>query len=637
MLVRLAQRKSVCSLPAFALVSAACGATERLDDSLRVDSGIRFDAGQSETAPDDEATVDDGTDEDAPGGSDAGPAMTVTDASDLEPNSEDAASTNCDASPPRRPSILSPEGNARDLARSELAVSASALEDDDGHELVAAEFEIRAVTLDIDPPLVWSGRSASTAMALAEGTFAGDVTALEFDRQYSLSVRFEDNGECNNLSEWSLPVLFTTADGSEELFDPSVVRVVEITIPTDNGSPSSWDSISEEAQADGCEVIPREYYVGSVTLDGTVFDGVGVRTKGGCGSSRTLDEKPSFKLKLDWDADANDDSCPEARRWLGRSTLTLNGGVQDSSAMREHLTYRYYREAGVPAPRTASVQVYVNGEYYGLYQNIETIDRRFLRRWFDTSAGKGAMYEGAYWCDFFSGEDAAFEDGHCWQREFELDTCDDAPDPTDDLQFFESDGTTPQDPWRFLAGLHGSLEQIADPELYYPGVRELIDWDAFLTYWATGAVVVDWDNYVYWQNNFRVYRDVGSATWHFLPWGVDQTWTEGGRNGEFSPLNVRGDVARLCLESSGTVDGNSCTDDAVARLESALGQFENSDWQPAIDEWQALLDPYMQLEDDRKEYDYEGWLRSVDELRDFVESRPTSLREELADWGVEIE
>ena len=44
--------------------------------------------------------------------------------------------------------------------------------------------------------------------------------------------------------------------------------------------------------------------------------------------------------------------------------------------------------------RIAYARLTVNGTYYGLYNNIETIDRRFLTRHF--SSNRGALYEGTY-------------------------------------------------------------------------------------------------------------------------------------------------------------------------------------------------------------------------------------------------
>jgi spore coat protein CotH len=554
-----------------------------------------------------------------------------------------ASNTACVQSIPERPTILSPVANAVNQSAAELTFAASPLADADGHLLVSAEFELRLADAAADTAPVWTGTATGTEMQLSLGQFslAGNPS-LAFDQRYALTVRYHDSGECNTVSPWSLPTFFTTTDGSDELFDPSIVRSIELTIPTDNGPPSSWESINSEAAADDCVAIRRNYYEGSVTFEGVSYPGVGIHIKGGCGSSRDLDGKASFKVNLEWDADPTDAVCPEKRRIYGKKTLSLNNGVQDDTAMHEHLTFDFYRAAGVPAPRTAAIQVSVNGVYFGLYQLIETVDRSLLRRWFDTSGGDGMMYEGAYFCDFINGDDAALEDGYCWDREFELDSCDGTPEPGDDLQTFEADGVTPQDPWQFARNLQTSLVELSPSASYFPAIGGLVDWDAFLTYWATSTIVFDWDNYAHNQNNFRFYHDTQSGLWHFLPWGVDQTWVvreaRGGGGGgggglTVNPLSARGDIARLCLEASGVLETQTCTDTYIAKLSQLVQTFESTDWITAIDTWQARLDPFIRMEDDRKSYTYEEWLEALEELRAFAADRPTLLREEVAEAG----
>jgi len=437
------------------------------------------------------------------------------------------------------------------------------------------------------------------------------------------------------------------SDDGDALFDPTRLLRIDITIPTDNGSPSSWDAINDQAPAEECVAQQRDYFEGSFTYEGIAYDDVGTRTKGGCGSWRYLEEKPSLKLNLTWDPDETDDDCPSERRLYGQKRLTLNNGVQDESAMREHLAYRFYRAVGIPAPRTAAIQVYVNGEYYGIYQLIESIERRFLRRWFNTSFGKGALYEGSYWCDFLTGEDSDPEDGSCWEREFELDSCDDEPDPEDDLQFFEADGVTPQDPWQFLEDLIATLEDIQDSGRYFPVIGETVDWEPFLTFWAASSIIIDWDGYAQWQNNFRIYHDSPTDLWYFIPWGTDQTWSEveagtGGWFGRgdtggaanFGIFEPGGDVARLCAEATGTdASGRTCMERYAEELYRQLEIFESIDWSSEIDAWSDLLDAAMQGSDPHREYTYSTWQNNVQDLRDFAESRASAVRSELSDAG----
>src|SRR5690606_27211305 len=60
---------------------------------------------------------------------------------------------------------------------------------------------------------------------------------------------------------------FSPPDDSELLFDVSVVREFHLTIPRDNGEPSSWDSIDAQAEATECVAQDRDYYVGDITVD----------------------------------------------------------------------------------------------------------------------------------------------------------------------------------------------------------------------------------------------------------------------------------------------------------------------------------------------------------------------------------
>lgn len=437
------------------------------------------------------------------------------------------------------------------------------------------------------------------------------------------------------------------SDASDALFDPTVLRRIDIDIPTDNGSPSSWESIAAEAPApSGCVAVHRNYYEGSITFEGQTYEGVGVRTKGGCGSSQELEEKPSFKLHLAWDSDEEDEECPLERTIYGRKHLTLNNGVQDTTAMHEHLSFRYYRAVGVPAPRTAAIQVYVNGEYYGVYQLVETIDRQFLKRWFNTRLGKGMMYEGSYFCDILSGDgDNRPQDGSCWEREFELDGCDAQPDPEDDLQWYESDGETPQDPWKFLKELGGTLDDIQGAQSYYPAITATVAWEQFAAMWAASSIIVDWDGYAPWQNNYRIYHEPATDLWYFVPWGTDQTWVAVGGGGgwgdwggdgpgTFGILAPKGDVARLCMEASGTDSrGMTCEQRYIEELYRQLEVFESIDWASDIDAWTARLSAAMQLDDGGRGQSYSAWQRSVTELHSFVESRAAEVRRELTAAG----
>ena len=106
-------------------------------------------------------------------------------------------------------------------------------------------------------------------------------------------------------------------DPSAEVLNPAVIAKVWLEIP-----PASWQAIDDEALS-GCEPMYRSYHPGSVRIGDSEFPGSGIRVKGGCGSSRTLDDKAAFKANLSWD-DPAVEGCAESRRYKGLKKFTAD-------------------------------------------------------------------------------------------------------------------------------------------------------------------------------------------------------------------------------------------------------------------------------------------------------------------------
>jgi len=68
----------------------------------------------------------------------------------------------------------------------------------------------------------------------------------------------------------------------------------------------------------------------------------------------------------------------ETQRFQGRRKLNLVAEYQDCSMMSEKLAYDLLAAMDVPAPRTKFVRLDLNGSFYGVFLDIEQIDKRFL-------------------------------------------------------------------------------------------------------------------------------------------------------------------------------------------------------------------------------------------------------------------
>ncbi len=119
---------------------------------------------------------------------------------------------------------------------------------------------------------------------------------------------------------------------------------------------------------------------------------VGLSLKGHS-SFRPISEKAAFKIDFaEWD---------DAGSLHGIRRLTLNNMVSDQSKLAEELGYALYELAGLPAARHGFACLEVNGEDYGLYGVVETMDEQFVARAFQDPSG--TLYEANAQADFFPG------------------------------------------------------------------------------------------------------------------------------------------------------------------------------------------------------------------------------------------
>ncbi len=266
-------------------------------------------------------------------------------------------------------------------------------------------------------------------------------------------------------------------DPLAELFNPLLVHTVDLTIPA--------------LSLNQLDTFPREYAEATFTFTPanstatTAPQSIGVRIKGRLGSFRTFDQKPALKLRFNWLPDGPD-------TFLGLERLTLNNMVQDPSNIHEWAAYKIFREVGVPAPRTGYVWLRVNGEPYGLYANIETMDALALANHFPSTQH---LYEGSY------GQDLRLDDLF-------------------NLEVDEGSETIRTD----LSTLIQTVESTPD-ETFYETLDPLVNWETTLTNFAVEQFIGHWDGYAPTSNNYYIhFTDSGEAT--FLPWGTDQTFDD---------------------------------------------------------------------------------------------------------------
>lgn len=130
------------------------------------------------------------------------------------------------------------------------------------------------------------------------------------------------------------------------LFDNTRVHTIDIVM-------DDWDELIENAMSE-------EYYAANAVIDGESYKNIGIRAKGNTSLSTvaSLDsERYSFKIEFD--------QYDSSITYHGLDKLSLNNLIQDSTMMKDYLTYTMMNEFGVAAPLCSFVYITVNGEDWG--------------------------------------------------------------------------------------------------------------------------------------------------------------------------------------------------------------------------------------------------------------------------------
>ena len=155
--------------------------------------------------------------------------------------------------------------------------------------------------------------------------------------------------------------------GYEDYFDSSSLMRVDVTVDS-----AAWQAMLDSAASE-------EYIECDIALNGESVSSAGIRCKGNSSLSMTQDERYSFKI--------NFGEYVKKQTFHGLDKMVLNNTQSDNTFIKEYLSYYLLNRAGAKMPLFAMAEIYVNGEYWGLYLAVECIDDAFIERNFSTDGG----------------------------------------------------------------------------------------------------------------------------------------------------------------------------------------------------------------------------------------------------------
>ncbi len=116
----------------------------------------------------------------------------------------------------------------------------------------------------------------------------------------------------------------------------------------------------------------------TLTYDGKSYQNVGVRFKGQTSYQRVSTQKKSFNITLDF--------SDKTQNIKGYETLNLNNSFEDNSFMRE-VFYENITRPFSPSLKANYVHLFINGQDWGLYPNVQALDGTYEKEWFLSNDG----------------------------------------------------------------------------------------------------------------------------------------------------------------------------------------------------------------------------------------------------------
>jgi len=349
-----------------------------------------------------------------------------------------------------------------------------------------------------------------------------------------------------------------------------------------------------------------------LTLDTRQFHDIGVRYKGN-GTYLEAQGVGKFSYKIDLH------QYVKGQKLDGIGKLNLHNNITDGSWMNEVLAYRLYRDAGVPAPRTAYARVYLtvaglHGERYaGLYSLVENVDSHFMDENF-TNRG-GAIFKPVSTNLFrYLGED--------WAKYNQT------YDPKTDL--------TKEQKKRLIDFTR--LVTQADDTQFAAGLEEYVDLEEFSRYMAVMVFLSDMDGMFGPGQNFYLYLDPKTQKFSFVPWDQDHSF------GQFPYIGTQRQRENLSIQEPWV--GHRRFLERVFHVErfrnlylARMKEFSNTIFAPQrfadqVDEIAAAIRPAVKEESAEKlarlQRAVAGTRRSVVPIKPFVKPRAQSVNDQLA-------
>ena len=308
-----------------------------------------------------------------------------------------------------------------------------------------------------------------------------------------------NNFTSNIFISFSLFIFFQELS-AQDLYDTDTVQEMHITF-----SQSNWDYLLDSLVNIGDDRLMAQ----SVIINGVSYDSAGVRFKGNS-SYQPNNSKNPLNIKLSYLKDQDHE---------GYQTFKLSSGFKDPSFAREVFAYEIARKY-MPAPKANYMNVYINGTLYGLFTNVEPVNKDFLEDYYSSNDHILFKCDGLFGmggpppagCLGGGGSALGFMglDSFCYYDQYELKR---------------------DYGWGHLANAINVLNNNS------ANVEQAFYVDRALWMLAFNNMLVNFDSYTGSRHNYYVYQDQNDR-YHTILWDLNEAIGSFGQSGSGPPMTI---------------------------------------------------------------------------------------------------
>ena len=380
------------------------------------------------------------------------------------------------------------------------------------------------------------------------------------------------------------------------------------------------DWILDDNNLESNTLFQATFIFESETILDTVTN-IGFRLRGN--TSRNADKK-SFKIDFN--------EFDPGRKFYGLEKMNLNGQHNDPLISRAKVCSDLGIALDIPMMRTNHVRLYINGEFRGVYLNVEHIDEEFMGSRFGNETGN--LYKCLYPADLdFKGSNPELYKEEFWGR-----------------RAYDQKNNKEIEDYSDLAAFIDILNNSESVD-FACELEEIFNVDRYLYSIIFDILTGNWDGPIYNKNNFYLYFDDKTNRFEYVAFDLDNTLGIDWINRDWGTRNIyswkKTNEARPLY--SKIMENQIFRERFSYYMDKVLEDIYTEDLLfPYFDEMRdkiypfVEIDPYYSLDYDfQLNHFYDGFdyadlpFNQTDySLKDFIETRRENALEQLESYNV---